>query len=803
MRHVPFLTLVIALFVTATGCGSGKESQSSGSGGGAPLADGGTTGSGGSGTGGSGTGGGMTTSSTSSSSTSTSSTSTSSTGSTTSSSTTSSSGAGGGATDAGTDAGDAGSPCLPNPCTQPYQTQCQGVGGVAVCSCDPGAHDDGMGGCTTNPCLPDPCTGAGKTTCTAAGTTGVCSCDTGYHDDGMGGCTTDPCTPNPCLAQNQACQVVGGQAQCVTPSCDDGNPCTTDTVVGGACVHTPVSNGTACATSACLSAQTCQSGACSGGTATSCDDGNPCTTDTCAGATGCAHTPVTGGTACNDGIACTTGDVCNAAGACAGTVTAACTATTCTTTTPLGGSIDIPVAQTTATITLGGQPLPATTEYGSSSSVYLVAKDTGEWHLLASFDYVGSPPALYGPTVNPRVVPGVYDVYYCHNCATSTTATNIADATDATDAFPNGLRVLQSNVVVGAGAAHIALDIPVAQTTATITLGGQPLPATTEYGSSSSLYLVAKDTGEWHLFASFDYVGSPPALYGPTVNPRVVPGTYDVYYCHNCATQGTSVPIADATDPTDAFPNGLRVLQSSVVIGSGAVHLAVDIPVAQTTATITLGGQPLPATTEYGSSTSLYLVARDTGEWHLFASFDYVGSPPALYGPTVTPRVVPGTYDVYYCHNCATSTTATNIADETDATDAFPNGLRVLQSGVVIGSGAVHLAVDIPVTPLAETVTLAERPLPSSTEYGSSATLYLRARDTGEWHLLASFDYVGSPPALYGPTVDPRLVPGTYDVLYCHNCATQGTSVPISDATDATDAFPNGLRVLQACVTVP
>src|SRR4029077_4010154 len=103
-------------------------------------------------------------------------------------------------------------------------------------------------------------------------------------------------------------------------------------------------------------------------------------------------------------------------------------------------------------------------------------------------------------------------------------------------------------------------------------------------------------------------------LYGPTVTPRIVPGTYDVYYCHNCST--TAPFISNETDAADAFPNGLRVLQSNVVLVSGANALTIDIPVAQTSATVTLGGKALPSTNEYGQDAALYLVAKDTGQWH-------------------------------------------------------------------------------------------------------------------------------------------------------------------------------------------
>src|SRR5262249_52294339 len=149
---------------------------------------------------------------------------------------------------------------------------CSLVDGGVSCACDPGwappscatcdtgYHPDGMGGCTTNPCLPNLCTGAHQTTCTVGGTMAVCSCDPGYHANGMGGCTNDPSLPTPCVAQNQACQDVGGQPNCFTPNCDDMNPCTADTVVMGACVHTPVADGTACALSPCLTGQACQAG---------------------------------------------------------------------------------------------------------------------------------------------------------------------------------------------------------------------------------------------------------------------------------------------------------------------------------------------------------------------------------------------------------------------------------------------------------------------------------------------------------------------------------------------------------------
>jgi hypothetical protein len=69
----------------------------------------------------------------------------------------------------------------------------------------------------------------------------------------------------------------------------------------GACVESPVANGTSCP-SACLNGATCLDGTCVG-QPVSCDDGNPCTLDLCADDTGCFHA---------DGTASCPSDSCNA-----------------------------------------------------------------------------------------------------------------------------------------------------------------------------------------------------------------------------------------------------------------------------------------------------------------------------------------------------------------------------------------------------------------------------------------------------------------------------------------------------------
>ena len=99
-------------------------------------------------------------------------------------------------------------------------------------------------------------------------------------------------------------------------SCDDGNPCTNDSCVGGVCSHT--NNTSSCNDgNACTSGDKCAGGSCQGTDISgTCDDGNPCTNDGCNSASGCTHANNTA--SCDDGDACTTGDKC-AGGSCQGT----------------------------------------------------------------------------------------------------------------------------------------------------------------------------------------------------------------------------------------------------------------------------------------------------------------------------------------------------------------------------------------------------------------------------------------------------------------------------------------------------
>jgi len=155
-------------------------------------------------------------------------------------------------------------------------------------------------------------------------------------------CTTDSCraadgeclhVPAPgisCGASNK-CIVSGvcnssGLCDAVFKTCNDNNPCTTDSCnpTTGICIFTP--NTLPCNDgNACTADDKCFNGVC-GGTTITCNDNIACTTDTCNQSTGCVFSPVD--SACNDNNACTT-DSCSATLGCVNTALPDVPATSC------------------------------------------------------------------------------------------------------------------------------------------------------------------------------------------------------------------------------------------------------------------------------------------------------------------------------------------------------------------------------------------------------------------------------------------------------------------------------------------
>lgn len=194
--------------------------------------------------------------------------------------------------------------------------------------------------CTTGDrCLNGSCDATGTETCDDGNDCTDTSCDPGSGclfdavdcSDGSA-CTDDLCAPvggcsNPTIScnDNNACTsdscdpATGCINTDTSASCADANQCTADSCdpIAGCINDTVAMEGTGCNDSnACNVGETCQSGACTGGVAETCDDSEFCTTDTCDPSTGCQFTARTG-VACDDGIDCTQNETCNSSGTCA------------------------------------------------------------------------------------------------------------------------------------------------------------------------------------------------------------------------------------------------------------------------------------------------------------------------------------------------------------------------------------------------------------------------------------------------------------------------------------------------------
>jgi len=220
----------------------------------------------------------------------------------------------------GCDDGDActtGETCQSGTCLASQLTQCDDHNACTSSTCVPGTgcvHVPQSGSCEDG----DKCTGPDS--CNA----GVCVAGRAVSCDDNNPCTTDSCTPTQgckhALTSGAACddkdQCTGaglcaaGVCQKGTRiTCDDNNPCTSDQcdAVQG-CVQIQIT-GSCDDGDACTGAGTCQLGTCVAGAPISCDDGNSCTADYCKAGTGCSTLPRSN-VPCNDNDACTTNDTC-------------------------------------------------------------------------------------------------------------------------------------------------------------------------------------------------------------------------------------------------------------------------------------------------------------------------------------------------------------------------------------------------------------------------------------------------------------------------------------------------------------
>ncbi len=474
--------------------------------------------------------------------------------------------------------------------------------------------------------------------------------------------------------------------------------------------------------------------------------------------------------------------------------------------------VDIPVATISGTVTLGGAALPATDvdayNYGEPQ-LSLVARDTGTRHTIHWVDYVsGANLASGADTIGARVPPGTYDLLYRRDHNRSSSGDEWVDEARDIATYPTGDRILQSGVVLTAGANVLDVDIPVATITGMVTLDGAALPATDvdayNYGEPQ-LSLVARDTGTRHTIHWVDYIsGANLASGADTIGARLPPGTYDLLYRRDKNRSSSGDEWVDEARDIATYPTGDRILMTDIVLTAGANTLNVDIPVATITGTVTLAGAALPATDvdayNYGEP-QLSLVARDTGTRHTIHWVDYIsGANLASGADTIGARVPPGTYDLLYRRDHNRSSSGDEWVDEARDIATYPTGDRILQSGIVLTAGSNTLNVDIPVATLTGTVTLDGAPLPTpdvdAYNYGEPQ-LSLVAHDTGTRHTIHWVDYIsGANLASGADTIGARVPPGIYDLLYRrdHNRSSSGDEWVDESRDIAT--YPTGDRIL-------
>jgi hypothetical protein len=335
--------------------------------------------------------------------------------------------------------------------------------------------------------------------------------------------------------------------------------------------------------------------------------------------------------------------------------------------------VDVGVAALTARVTINGAAVPSTTDYGN---VFLRTASGDE--VTVGTSYAASSPL--------KVVPGIYDVYFDRaSCGTYS---------------PCNLRGKVSTVTIAASTTNLPIDIPVANVTVNVTIGGAANTSTTDYGT---LYLRT---------ASGDELRVGPT-YMPTTQFRIIPGTYEVHYeVGSCSIK--------APCNTDA------ILQT-VTIAAGASTLNIDVPVAAVTRSVTVGGAPLTTTTDYGS---VFLRTAAGDELALGQT----------YTTSSTFKVVPGTYRIDYERGtCGVKA---------------PCNRRAAIKTVTIAPTTTAMDIDVPTATVTRNVKIDGAPVTSTTDYG---TLSLRTAAASEDVSLS---------VTYMPSASFVVVPGTYDVYY-------------------------------------
>ena len=172
---------------------------------------------------------------------------------------------------------------------------------------------------------------------------------------------------------------------------------------------------------------------------------------------------------------------------------------------------------------------------------------------------------LYDGVVGATVLPGVYDVIYARGRDTD----QWSWGTSPGDPYPTGVGVIMEDVVIGAGANRLDVDIASAALSGSITLDGGALPSSLR-DDRIEIGLRNRSTGDTNVIDVIEFgywtgtdfpvdLTSQP-LYDGVVGATILPGRYDVVYARDYDADG----YFWGTAPGDAYPTGYGVIAACV-----------------------------------------------------------------------------------------------------------------------------------------------------------------------------------------------------------------------------------------------
>ncbi len=297
-------------------------------------------------------------------------------------------------------------------------------------------------------------------------------------------------------------------------------------------------------------------------------------------------------------------------------------------------------------------------------------------------------------TFTSLVIPGTYDLYYSSVLGSSA-------------AIPsNILAKVRTGIVIAAGTQTLNVDVPATVVSGALTIGGAAVPSTTGVAALSLQN------------AAGDQAGLTTTITG-TFSQLVVPGTYDLYY-------GTSGAAANLPG------NQLVKVRSAIVVPPSPLTLDIDVPVTPVSGTITVNGAQVPQ-------------SKGTGVLSLRnAAGDVVGLGTTATVGAYSRLVVPGTYDLFYAIS----------SNSSDATGVPINTLAKLRTGIVVGSSALALDIDVPATQVSGT--FSQNGVPTRGSTVGSAYVSLQGAG-GDGAALGSTE---------GGIYSRYVIPGAYEVFY-------------------------------------